>query len=223
MTQIGQRIREARIRRSWSQARLAEAAAVSQPTVANWENGSHSPREAAMERLSHALQVHRLWLLEGQINGHGHDSAPSPAADEGYFSTPILHVPVLAWPQGPDVQEALSGKPLRHLAAAIQAQDPFALDCDDVAVSRAFPATSTIIFDRAVGPLQDGGFYLFVWKQRVLVRRWRSQPDRFEPAGDPGRFETIFPKDRPIVLGRAILALRCLVDHKNHSANSQHA
>ncbi len=208
MTQVGQRIRQARMRKRWSQARLAKAANVSQPTVANWENGSHSPREAALERLSAALQVQRLWLLEGQTNGQ--DNGAGTAADAGYFSTPILHVPVLPWPQGDIQSMSLDAPPLRHVAAAVRAQSPFALDCDDLAVSRAFPATSTIIFDRAAGHLRDGGFYLFAWNGEALVRRWRSQPDRFEPAGDPGRYETIFPDSSPVILGRAVMAIRCL-------------
>ncbi len=209
MTQVGQRIRDARIRKRWSQARLAKAANVSQPTVANWENGSHSPREAALERLSAALQVQRLWLLEGHTNGQD-NGAGAVAADAGYFSTPILHVPVLPWPHGQTQGISLDETPLRHVAAAVQAQSPFALDCDDPAVSRAFPATSTIIFDRAIGHLRDGSFYLFVWNGEALVRRWRSHPERFEPAGDPGRYETIFPASRPSVLGRAVMAIRCL-------------
>ena len=210
MIQVGQRIREARIRRRWSQARLAKAAMVSQPTVANWENGSHSPREAALERLSAALHVQRLWLLEGQSNGQG-NGAEGLAADAGYFTTPILHVPVLPWPSGQDQGFSLNEAPLRHITAAVRVRSPFALDCDDLAISRAFPVTSTIIFDRTVRHLRDGGFYLFVWHDKALLRRWRSHPERFEPAGDPGRYETIFPPSRPSVLGRAVMAIRCLV------------
>jgi transcriptional regulator with XRE-family HTH domain len=209
--QLGQRIREARTRRSWSQARLAEAACVSQPTVANWENGSHSPREAALERLTRALEVGRLWLLEGQVNGIHTEPAQTPEADSGYFATPILHIPVYPWPT---VSEQIDRQalPIRHLAASVLAKEPFAIDCDDRAVSRAFPATTTIVFDRTSHALIDGAFYLFEWNQSVLVRRWRDNPERFEPAGDPGRFDTVFPKERPRILGRAVMAIRCLVD-----------
>ena len=212
MTQIGQRIREARTRRSWSQAQLAKAASVSQPTVANWESGSHSPRDAALERLSSALHVERLWLLEGHINGANTNTPTDHAADIGYFSTPILHIPVYAWPDQNTQAAFQNSAPLRHLAASVQARSPFALDCDDRAVSRAFPAPTTIIFDRAIGPLDDGAFYLFEWQGNVLVRRWRNEPDRFEPAGDPGRFETIFPHTLPRILGRAVMTIRCLMD-----------
>ncbi|PHS22535.1 MAG: hypothetical protein COA85_11330 [Robiginitomaculum sp.] len=212
MTQIGQRIREARTRRSWSQARLAEATMVSQPTVANWENGSHSPREAALERLTTALEVGRLWLLEGHMNGANSNTSPDPVADIGYFATPILHIPVFPWPNEAGQIENPCNPPLRHLAASVQVKSPFALDCDDRAISRAFPAPSTIIFDRDVKQLNDGAFYLFEWQNSVMLRRWRDTPSRFEPAGDPGRFETIFPLERPRILGRAVMAIRCLVD-----------
>ncbi len=212
MTQIGQRIREARTRRSWSQARLAKATLVSQPTVANWENGSHSPREAALERLTIALEVQRLWLLEGHISAPNAMHRTQPMRDAGYFSTPILHIAVLPWPTGENQVSALGATPMRHVAAAVRAQSPFALDCDDPALSRAFPARTTIIFDREIGTLQDGEFYLFEWQGKALVRRWRSQPERLEPAGDPVRFETLFPTSMPRILGRAVLAIRTLSD-----------
>ncbi len=212
MKHIGHRIREARTRRSWSQARLAKAALVSQPTVANWENGSHSPREAALERLTSALEVGRLWLIDGQQNGASNGNTTDTITDVGYFATPILHVPVFPWPRNTNPGTILQAAPIRHLAASVQADAPFALDCDDPAISRAFPPATTIIFDRTTGPMQDGVFYLFEWQGHVLVRRWRDQPERFEPAGDPGRFETIFPEQRPRILGRAVMAIRCLID-----------
>lgn len=212
MSHIGQRIREARTRRSWSQARLAEEARVSQPTIANWENGSHSPREAALTRLTNALEVHRLWLLEGYTNApNALHHAPS-ANDAGYFATPILHIAVLPWPQGTNQAKLQNATPLRHVAVSVKADAPFALDCDDPALSRAFPPNSTIIFDRVIGNLKDGAFYLFEWNDKALIRRWRSHPERFEPASDPTRFETLFPTIMPRILGRAVMALRSLED-----------
>ncbi len=213
MTQIGQRIREARIQRRWSQAHLAKAARVSQPTVANWENGSHSPREAALDRLTSALEVERIWLLEGHMNGNGNATSDTMASDMGYFATPILHIPVFVWPEHYTAEKLVTDcAPIRHLAASVRAKAPFALDCEDPAVSRAFPIPTTIIFDQDIGVMHDGAFYLFLWEGKILVRRWRDEPERFEPAGDPGRFETFFPSETPPILGRAVMCVRCLID-----------
>ncbi len=210
MGKIGFRIRRARNTLSWSQARLAEAANVSQPTVANWENGSHSPREAALQRLSQALGVSRLWLQEGQhsnsnldTNGHTH----TPAS---YLATPIVHVPVLSWPVNAAAFDHEAATPIRYIAISLQARTPFALECDDLAVRRAFLPGSLIIFEGTNAPLIEGHFYLFDWRGNSVVRRWRDNPFRFEPAGDPGRFETLFPDEPPTILGHAIMSIQDL-------------
>jgi len=77
-----------------SQAVLALKTGVSQPTVANWENGSHVPRQAVLEKISDVLGVSSSWLLTGTRN---ENEIPAQI----YLQTPITHVPVFNWPDKP--------------------------------------------------------------------------------------------------------------------------
>ena len=91
------RIRKSRIRQGLSQASLARQTGVSQPTVANWESGSHVPRKAALERIGTALKVDALWLLSGDQTG---------ITAYEYLEKPIRHLRIYEWPHpGQSVQE----------------------------------------------------------------------------------------------------------------------
>ena len=90
-TSLHTRIKEKRIERGFSQLDFGTAIGVSQPTVANWENGSHVPRPLALRKISHTLKVEQSWLLSGTVS-----VARNPATP--YLNTPIRHVPIYNWP-----------------------------------------------------------------------------------------------------------------------------
>jgi len=92
MESLQARIKSTRITRGLSQAALAEKAGVSQPTVANWENGSHIPRRGVLEKIGEALGVTPVWLLSGSL---GEDERSA----EFYLQHPIRHLPVYTWPE----------------------------------------------------------------------------------------------------------------------------
>lgn len=87
MDNLQTRIKTTRVSLGLSQAILAEKTGVSQPTVANWENGSHIPRQAVLEKISKVLGVSELWLLSGTREG---DDIPASL----YLQTPIRHIPI---------------------------------------------------------------------------------------------------------------------------------
>ncbi|NNE59202.1 MAG: helix-turn-helix transcriptional regulator [Hellea sp.] len=87
MNSLHRRIKATRINRGLSQAILAEKTGVSQPTVANWENGSHIPRRAVLEKIGKVLGVTSVWLLSGV-----QEIATSPA--HIYVQHPIQHIPI---------------------------------------------------------------------------------------------------------------------------------
>jgi len=87
MNSLHSRIKATRINRGLSQAVLADKTGVSQPTVANWENGSHIPRRAVLDRIGTVLGVTPVWLLSG-----AQEIARSPA--HIYVQHPIQHIPV---------------------------------------------------------------------------------------------------------------------------------
>lgn len=86
---IHKRIRDSRLAMGLSQAELAKRTGVSQPTVANWENGGHIPRHGAIKKISSALSLNEIWLLSGEENRSGDRAA--------YLSLPLQHVAVRNW------------------------------------------------------------------------------------------------------------------------------
>jgi|GEM_PF-1612941 len=88
---LNSRIKEKRIECNLSQSDFAIAVGVSQPTVANWENGSHTPRPLALIEISRVLKVEQAWLLSGTTS-----IEMSPATP--YLDTPTRHIPIYNWP-----------------------------------------------------------------------------------------------------------------------------
>jgi len=210
MSIVGQRIKLARKRKQLSQTDLANLLGVSQPTIGYWENGHHEPRHANMYRIADALNVRRLWLISGQEN-QAVDTNNAPAiTDETdpYLATPILHIPLLPWPSDADQFLKSPSQPIRHLSASVSALQPFALACPDDAMQYEIAMGSLVVFDAARGQLYDGALYLFNWHGSSILRRWRTGPNRIEPAGDTVKYPILFPKEPPVVIARAILTIR---------------
>ena len=55
--ELGKAVREMREQRGWTQARLAEAAGLTQPAVARFEAGGTVPTIPVLERLAQALEA----------------------------------------------------------------------------------------------------------------------------------------------------------------------
>lgn len=118
MSNLHIRIKTTRQSLGISQARLAADTGVSQPTVANWETGSHIPRQRALERISIALGVDEDWLLSGK-----EDKALRSA--NRYLSTPIRHIPIYADPA--TAQDWRSGQPKGFLPYPTENTETFAI------------------------------------------------------------------------------------------------
>ena len=118
MDNLQSRIKASRINRGLSQAALAEKTGVSQPTVANWENGSHTPRNAVLERIGEALGVEPMWLLSGDFM-----QGVSPAL--AYTKHPIRHLPIFEWPQSD--YNFLASVPIGYIPFSTQRENLFGL------------------------------------------------------------------------------------------------
>lgn len=212
MTAIGQRIKQARKNKKFSQTSLAEIIGVTQPTIGNWESGHHEPRHAVISRIAEALDVRRLWLMSGmEAPEDGKPLAPPVLIEPNpYLTTPIVHVAVLDWPHKASDLKKKRSIPHRHLAASLWALQPFALVVQDEAMANEFPNGSIVVFDAARAKLYDGEFYLFEWNGSALLRRYRNNPCRLEPTADSSQFDTLFPEQEPIVIARALQVVRDL-------------
>ena len=63
---LGDRLRQARQRRGWTQQQLAAAAGVGRATIARAELGAFEPRQETMRKLAATLAVRLAWLLTGE-------------------------------------------------------------------------------------------------------------------------------------------------------------
>jgi len=207
MAIIGRRIKHARKKKKYSQAQLADLVGVSQPTVGNWESGNHIPRLNTMSSIADALEVRRLWLISGTEHTAG---GPQSSDNSTYLSTPLVHVPVHAWPRHADELTHNQKTALHHVPISLWALEPFALKIVDKAMAREFLEGTIVIFDAALTDLHDGRLYLFNWNGSVILRRWRDNPSRLEPAASPGQFETLFPDGEPVVIASALQSIRDL-------------
>lgn len=205
MESIGERIKKARLQNGLSQVELAEAANVSQPTVANWETGSHAPRQPALLKLAEILNSSPQWFLAGGLENNGHT-----LAYKQYLGTPIHHIPIIEWPVANETDEGVIKFSGAHdyIALALRVKKPFALIANDPVMSAQFPIGSAIVFDAAPGPLEDGACYLFVRNDNIELRCWQSSPDRLEVMSPSSAIAAEFTSERPIPLARAIMSLR---------------
>ena len=73
-TSIGERIRQLREARGWTQDELAEAAEMNRVTVAKYERGIIEPRTKSLAKLAQAFEISADALISGE--------QASPAEDE---------------------------------------------------------------------------------------------------------------------------------------------
>lgn len=179
---VGTRIRAARKRAGLSQSQLAVESQVSQPTVANWENGSHAPRHMALGKIANALGTSPAWLLGAGSVASSNTATASPAAPP----TTHHHVPVLEWPaHGADLD---TGRVTGYISAATTAARPFALAAPDA-------ADSTLILDRADQTPVDGASYLVEDAQGTRIEKHCA---------------TNTEAPQPVILARALMSVQML-------------
>lgn len=63
---LGDRIREQRKKRGFTQVTLAEVLEVSQTTVSDWESGASRPGLDRLAKIAEKLGCTAAWLLDGQ-------------------------------------------------------------------------------------------------------------------------------------------------------------
>ena len=205
MKTIGERIKRARLGQGLSQSELASAAEVSQPTIANWENGSHIPRQPALMRLSEILQTSSHWFLGSQEANDTQLIVP-----RAYLETPIQHVPILSWPRADDVDghELKPSPAYDFIAVSTNANKPFALIANDPAMAARFPIGAIVIFDANVQTLESGACYLFAHNGHIILRSWQNAPDRLEALPNQSAVDAEFINVRPTPLARALMSIR---------------
>lgn len=70
-------IKKHRLRKGWSQSRLARESGVSQTYISELEAGKWSPNISILRKLAAALEIPVSFLLEDEVEGGEEDHIPS--------------------------------------------------------------------------------------------------------------------------------------------------
>lgn len=168
MQTLHRRIKSTRLDQKLSQAELALRTGVSQPTVANWENGSHIPRKNALDRISTALGVESDWLLSG-------DYAKAHNSVQDYLSQPIRHVPIYKWPEDPAA--LFTRPPEGYLTYPTESTGAFAL----IETTQESAGRKIWIVDRNADASSSKGTYL--WSNGQTLALAIEKPTGAKPVG----------------------------------------
>jgi transcriptional regulator with XRE-family HTH domain len=79
---LGQKLREARLERGWSQWQLALRTGIAPNLISQYERGAMIPSVPTLEKIARVLSVSVDWLLDLEGASEAHDSAPSKGGEQ---------------------------------------------------------------------------------------------------------------------------------------------
>ncbi len=205
---IGERIKAARKGLSLNQSDLAEKVGVTQPAVANWESGVHDPRRLMLAKIAEALNVSTEWLAGGERSLAETDKHPAAA----YIRRPLRHTPIISFDDAARLLTDPASDPHAsaqdYIPVTSGAEKIFAVFVDDEAVDLAFPKNTIAVIDYGDRRLVDGAFGLFLLEDGPLIRRFRDNPMRLEPASSTAAYGPIHLNAAPDFIGCVRVSIR---------------
>jgi SOS-response transcriptional repressor LexA len=207
MSNLAERVAQAREARGWSQAELARRISarrrvrgkgdVLQQSVNQLEQGGVGAPRYLVE-LAEALEVDIAWL-----SGHG----AAPASLKPHPG--IVRVPLVSWVEAGGLADTvdpyLPGEAAEWLPVAHQHDNLIALRVKGQSMDRLAPEGTVIIVDLSDRALIDGKHYVFRHEGRATFKTWRKgPPPRLEPQSTDPDYQPILPLDGVEVVGRVI-------------------
>jgi SOS-response transcriptional repressor LexA len=209
MSDLAERVAQAREARGWSQAELARRvsarrrtrgkAEVRQQSVNQLEQGGVDAPRYLLE-LAEALEVDVAWL-----SGHGLDMQPVAARPVAG----IIRVPLVSWVEAGALSDTvdpyLPGDAAEWLPVAHHHDNLIALTVKGQSMDRLAPEGTIIIVDLTDRALIDGRHYVFRHEGRATFKTWRrGPPERLEPQSTDPDYQPIVPRHGVEVVGRVI-------------------
>ncbi len=152
---LADRLKSRRKELGLSQTALAASCGVSQPTIANWERGGHTPRQAALTAIALELKVEPVWLLSGLSPA---DQNPAHA----HLAKPIRNIPIYPWPK--HIDDLKNAQVLDYVTMSVAGGDILALAAP---LGSDFPDGTILIFDRRTAHVT--GRYLLQSEDEVRI------------------------------------------------------
>lgn len=171
MNTLAARLQQARKLRGISQAELAKGAGISQPSIANIENGLNI-RSRALPEIAAYLRISYQWLKSG-VGDLNETSSPS-------VDGAIRMIPLRSITEFNDA-ESLINSPNEYLPCPASAgPDAFALKIEGDAMSPRYPDESVVFVDPAKRSPANGRRVLARLDGRAVVREYRVDgPDTY--------------------------------------------
>ena len=206
MKSYGERLAWAMRRAALDQSELARRVGIKQPSIAHLlspeaKKSGHTPV------IARVLQIDAEWLATGR-------GAPelaafpienSAALTETHES--IVKVPLISWVQASQYTEIYD--PYERGDSEGEVDVPYgkdtliALRVKGSSMNRVAPEDSIIIIDYSDKSLTSGKYYVVKQNGMATFKRYRTNPDRFEPESTESH-ETIFPTGAVEIVGRVV-------------------
>jgi len=157
---------------------------------------SKNPRRDTLDGIARGLD----WPLEEllELPGHGNVS---------HIDEPVFDVPLISWVAAGQLSETAdpyqTGDAAEYVAVTHKRNTLIALRVHGLSMNRIAPEGSLIIVDYADKVLISGQYYVVKLDGQATFKRYRSDPDRFEPDSTEPQ-DTIFVDGETEVVGRAI-------------------
>ncbi len=183
-----------------SESAASKAAGLSADTVRNLRRDLNAgkPRSmnaASLEALAPILKTTPQWLMTGE------------GAEDGHGSVSLVMVPLVSWVSAgdlaaPDVAIDFDDVP-RLAFTDLPPGDWIALDVSGDSMNRISPHGSRILANRRDRRLVPNACYVIALESgEATYKRYRPDPDRFEPVSTNIDHEPIFPEGPMRIIGR---------------------
>ncbi len=183
-----------------SESAASKAAGLSADTIRNLRRDLHAGKQrsmnaASLEALAPVLKTTAQWLLTGE------------GAEEGGAAVSIVSVPLVSWVSAgnltaPDFEVDLENAP-RLVFTDLPPGDWIALDVQGDSMNRISPDGSRILANRQDRRLVPNACYVVALESgEATYKRYRPDPDRFEPVSTNLDHEAIFPEGPVRIIGR---------------------
>lgn len=209
----GERLAWAMRRAALDQSELARQVGIKQPSIAHLltpdaKKSGHTPV------IARVLAVDAEWLATGRgvpevkLGPLAEDGAQLASPRE-----PLVKVPLISWVQASrysDIYDPYErGDSESDIDLPHDKDTLIALRVKGGSMNRVAPDGSIIIVDYAEKSLISGKYYVIKEDSKATFKRYRTNPDRFEPESTESH-ETIFPHGAVEVVGRVVKVINDL-------------
>lgn len=208
----GERLAWAMRRADLDQSELARRVGIKQPSIAHLLSPA-AKKSGYTPVIARILKIDAEWLATGR----GAPELTMPPIDESATLSvprePVVKVPLISWVQASRYVEIYD--PYERGDSEGDVEVPYgkdtliALRVKGSSMNRVAPEGSVIIVDYADKSLISGKYYVVKQEGKATFKRYRTNPDRFEPESTE-RHDTIFPDGPVEVVGRVVKVINDL-------------